>query len=502
MKKNNKIKGISLIVLIVTIIVIIILAGTVILSLAQNNPIEVTNEARLKADIDALKSGLNLYISDQYSDNIGGFDIASVKGKVSEVLPSFPNATDFDTDYEVLGGQLVYKGTDEIISSQASELGVITGLVTVNNLTFNRPDITYLPEATTKAIKWDANNVESQIDLSVAKSDTSWYDYSAKKWANIKTSNNENDAYWVWIPRYAYKLNESYAVIDVKFLAGTTNVTTDGVTLPEGYIIRDAFTFGDKQLTGIWIAKYEASSSTPNALETSVGYTGGANNTALQVRVLPSVYSWRNITTGNAQTVSMNMTSTGGSIGTTVNLDTHQMKSSERAIVTTFANYIYGQKSWINPYGDSTTGSLKLKTGYSGETANSGPLAEGDIKLHPYNDLVYGVNSSTTGNIYGVYDIHGGSWDTLAALYDNGNSSISTYGKTEHILNNKIKAEYEKYYYLLDATNWPSDRSSWQMVGGDFTYGVSDGYNVWGTYGGNKLRSGGFRPILICGLGL
>ncbi len=31
-----------------------------------------------------------------------------------------------------------------------------------------------------------------------------WYDYENGKWANIKTSNEGLEAYWVWIPRYEY----------------------------------------------------------------------------------------------------------------------------------------------------------------------------------------------------------------------------------------------------------------------------------------------------------
>jgi len=58
MMKN---KGISLIVLIITIIVIIILSGTVILSLATNNPIDSTKYAVFYNDMKILEEEINLY---------------------------------------------------------------------------------------------------------------------------------------------------------------------------------------------------------------------------------------------------------------------------------------------------------------------------------------------------------------------------------------------------------------------------------------------------------
>ena len=66
-------KGISLIVLVITIIVIIILAGAVILSLAQNNPIGQANEATRTHDAGEIESALSMYIGTimgQYKDQV------------------------------------------------------------------------------------------------------------------------------------------------------------------------------------------------------------------------------------------------------------------------------------------------------------------------------------------------------------------------------------------------------------------------------------------------
>lgn len=60
---RNKRQGISLIVLVVTIIVIIILAGAVILSLTQNNPIEEANRANREQTSSEVTSALGLYLN-------------------------------------------------------------------------------------------------------------------------------------------------------------------------------------------------------------------------------------------------------------------------------------------------------------------------------------------------------------------------------------------------------------------------------------------------------
>ena len=50
--------------------------------------------------------------------------------------------------------------------------------------------------------------------------DIAWYDYDAKKWANAQT---EDGSMWVWIPRFAYKINSSNKTFDVVFLKDSTN---------------------------------------------------------------------------------------------------------------------------------------------------------------------------------------------------------------------------------------------------------------------------------------
>ena len=52
-------------------------------------------------------------------------------------------------------------------------------------------------------IKWGENNEETET----TEDDSDWYDYNEKRWANAKSGDG---SYWVWIPRYAYKITSGY----------------------------------------------------------------------------------------------------------------------------------------------------------------------------------------------------------------------------------------------------------------------------------------------------
>ena len=137
------------------------------------------------------------------------------------------------------------------------------------------------------------------------KADTNagWYNYNEKIWANAVMVKNdaskeslcsrsrtdyieampftpimEEDilAYYVWIPRYKYKLfNVSYSggtspsLIDVVFenktaSTGIAKCTTSEIGVETcqnkangNYYTHPAFTFGNQELTGIWVGKFE-----------------------------------------------------------------------------------------------------------------------------------------------------------------------------------------------------------------------------------------------------
>ena len=106
--------------------------------------------------------------------------------------------------------------------------------------------------------------MNQQVLNAIQDGDTTytWYDYSNKIWANIKTTANDYEAWWVWIPRYAYKIEGTSAseidIIYVDLDGNPLDKEKYGETLPEGYIVHPAFNQG-KALKGIWVSKYKPS---------------------------------------------------------------------------------------------------------------------------------------------------------------------------------------------------------------------------------------------------
>lgn len=105
----------------------------------------------------------------------------------------------------------------------------------------------------------------ADANLSTINQNKEWYDYPNKVWANIKTNANGTEAWWVWIPRYAYRMDAgstSTAMTGVVFV-GLDNKPINKEQFPNGlseqFTVHPAFTAGDKQLRGIWMSKYEPS---------------------------------------------------------------------------------------------------------------------------------------------------------------------------------------------------------------------------------------------------
>lgn len=126
--------GISLILLVITIIVIIILAGAVILSLSNNNPIQQSNEAAFKSNVDTYNSELTLALSNMYVQNTsfnpdtfyaGTWDGTnpSIPGTIKEYITSI---TIIDgPKFEIQKGKLVYVGIDQTEKNWTTQMGIV-----------------------------------------------------------------------------------------------------------------------------------------------------------------------------------------------------------------------------------------------------------------------------------------------------------------------------------------------------------------------------------------
>lgn len=219
------------------------------------------------------------------------------------------------------------------------------------------------------AVKFDNNG----LPVETTSADDDWYDYTKQKWANAKTADG---SFWVWIPRYEYKINSTTKTFDVKF------IPTSQTTANDGYIIHPVFTNNinaggwDSELDGIWVAKYEASNSSSKPV------------------CKPGAQSWRNISESDIYTTAYNYNRT---------LDSHQMKNTEWGAMAYLTQSQYGRNGTEVTINDSSS----YYTGGGSGTA-----------------YISNVNQSTTGNVYGIYDTSGGAWEFVASYSVTKNSTF------------------------------------------------------------------------------
>ncbi len=360
-------------------------------------------------------------------------------------------------------------------------------------------------------IKWDASgNV-----VATTESDPDWYDYTNSKWANAETADG---SMWVWIPRYEYKIPTSHTstsqIIQINFIANTQTMATSG------YIMHPAFTFGSTEITGIWVAKFEAT-----AREGIANSLSGDNVTTKHIKVLPSVNSWRNIHVSNIFAVCRNMEndSTYGWGTSGIGIDTHLIKNVEWGAVAYLTASRYGrngQEVWINP-------SSNFITGQSGTSVDAATTTT----TYPYNDTTYGVNASTTGNTYGIYDMSGGNAEYVAAYVNNGNPDLQNLGsnlvnasvqyKDVYISNGDTQsgnyaatsnrvgdAIYETSTAGTDATSWNGDfsmmpyGSNMFMLRGAVYWDNTQSGIFYFYCGSTNYGDIGFRPVIQVSSGL
>ena len=329
-------------------------------------------------------------------------------------------------------------------------------------------------------VKFDASG-----NAVVADTHAKWYDYSNHEWANavlvncadseIKSkyfdSNNKVLAsavgktisideimqMYVYIPRYKYQLfnaedgTSNPQAINITFESKTTAKST-GSRNGE-WLTHPAFTFGDKELAGIWVGKFETS------------------NTAELPKIVPNVSSLRSMTVSAQFNTSRLMTTTlASTYGTSTNDDSHMMKNMEWGAVAYLTNSIYGRYTnastciasgcevWINNNSSYTTGC-------AGSSVSAGQAST----CNAWNTAT-GVNASTTGNIYGIYDMSGGAWEYVMGNY---NDTISGAGFSS--------MPEAKYYDKYTGTDSEDDFTKYHL--GDATKETlkakSTGQNAW-----------------------
>ena len=262
-------------------------------------------------------------------------------------------------------------------------------------------------------------------------SEYAWYSYGDKKWANavmVNASSRDNYmnadegttiteddvlAYYVWIPRYKYQLFNVNSeemdpiLIDVQFESKTTAKST-GSSNGE-YLTHPAFTFGTTELDGIWVGKFE---------------TSGTADTPTIKAGLDSLVS-QNISTQFATSQKFVSGTTYLTANGISEVDAHMMKNTEWGAVAYLKQSKYGLG--LTDIGNNA---------YSGNStyrAGCGPASETDLTKTTTTCTSYtsaaGIKSSTTGNVYGVYDMAGGATEyVMGVMQDNTNTNTPMVG--------------------------------------------------------------------------
>ena len=372
-----------------------------------------------------------------------------------------------------------------------------------------------------------------------------WYNYNNKQWANAITvkpealSKYKNQTkivdqadvlgYWVYIPRYAYEVmrrdGTDKPVTAQNFLISFEKTTTPkrrpAVCSEKGkdyrtecglnrdyikgqlsnagtWATHPAFTFGTKELNGIWFAKFEATGDAnrptvlpnqPHVSGYSIGVDGGVGKFYALAKKL-GVNDQNNVG--------------GMSISATQNshhlakLSSHMVNNNDWGAATYLSASEYGagyDKVQINSqnehydtnsysFGDDVVGTTGCGPQANGNTStynDSGTLGtqfacSSSDPQRAYNGTL-GQLASTTNNPTGIYDMSGGGWEYVAASYSDNlnNSNTNSYFGSN--------AAHPPYVNTYNITNLNS--CTFSTCGGQALYetnnGTGDGHgsNQW-----------------------
>lgn len=348
-----------------------------------------------------------------------------------------------------------------------------------------------------------------------------WYNYETQEWANavvLKSgvfksvgdtiSEDEIALWYVWIPRYKYQLfnanNEGVPeqLINIEFENGTETTGTvsciDAINQTDGsgnlisetctnasngnWYTHPAFTFGEEELTGFWVGKFEVS------------------GTGDMITIKSGVQSLRNQTTSSFFTAIQNISNNYN-----VNGNSHLIKNMEWGAVAYLKQSVYG------------LGTTDMEINNTGEAYYTG----GGNSSTSYKS---NISQSTTGNEYGVYDMSGGAFEyVMSNMFDTNGIFYASSSGFSSAPEDKY---YDKYTYdddwlthsrgkLGDATketlstfgsrnggwygnsaHFTNSSNSWFGRGGNYNDGNLAGVFYFG-YGGGASNSGGSARAVI-----
>lgn len=421
--KTEEIKGITLIALVLTIIILIILAGVSISMLTgQNGILTKAKEAKEKTE-QAQKAE---------QTQLSGLE---------EIIANNSEAV-FDT------------------VSGTNKPALTKGMIPVKWDTSKEKWVV----CSKNDAEWYNYNEDKKQWANIMLCDGKYDDST-----DVGTEVNEEDlgSMFVWIPRFAYKITKGYhdnseGGMDVKFLVGKTNKTVDNEQIveynetttnnytkfPDGYVVHPAFKDGKdteyrngewkSEILGIWVAKFQAGiKTTDNDTDEKVFSVNNYYYPVFKGRK----FGYNYVNEEQCYDLSLALDDASNPYGLTSLANSHLMKNSEWGAVAYLSMSQYGYSGGRvlastekarnnldingtaeNPNPNSSNWKIYGITGYSAPGAKTDRNAQNFVSvsktltnnvgnstawtvLNTGTDKGAGTKSSTTGNIYGVFDI-------------------------------------------------------------------------------------------------
>lgn len=389
----------------------------------------------------------------------------------------------------------------------------------------------------------------------VADQEKGYYAYQDQIWANAVTVSDATyrtaeagtpipmdsiNSMWVWIPRYKYKIPNNIGSssdvieppqIDVVFESGTdatgvsetvyrNGIASDGTNT--NYYTHPAFRnvenieydtstisrgAWDEEITGFWVGKFETGNTIDNPLiKPDIKSLSFENLNDSFLTSLIFANGTLNTTTGKV-TFNTNANNVYGLNTTSNTTNTHMMKNTEWGAVAILSQSQYGKMG--NMSYENVNKEIYINnstyTGRSGGTSSQNPTIYG---TYSYNDKLCstdvlqclgeeseysGQGASTTGTIYGIYDMNGGVPDGTMGNWANiiGDSKFKVlpeskfYDLYNGTSNNNITKEksilgdalYETLRWYSDGNfiRSNSNRNQWFARGGPYSLSSNSG---------------------------
>ena len=509
----SKNSGITLLVLVITIIVIIILSTVTINAILGDNGL--MQQAQKTKD---------------QTEN----SITSEETETNGVLVEYANVMEEDKDISLAGPQETPE-PDEGGSEFIMDYGVVEIKWLQGNTDFvasepNAPKVKNISNGTMSLVRYDESS-QTWVDgteysyVSVKGS----IDNNSSKWANARVTIDGIDSYFVWIPRYAYRIvyfnseaskneykegtlteeaavasgkivgySDSRGIVDKDGKKVTTVASTAKPMVSSDYfMVHPAFTNDvtiggwSQNLEGIWIGKYEAclvdTSSGSNIRTTSstIGNILLSDTTNRAITVQPNMSSWRYISIGNMYTNARDYSK---------ELESHMLKNSEWGAVAYLTESSYGR----NGTEVTNNNSSNYITGIAGNSIDDSSASG---TTNEYN-TEKGVLASSTGNVYGIYDLSGGIWERTASYYNGEDADTTSMGYGSSFAS--IGGKSDAYSTVYNTTGSGSDSYKQNYIYGDATYETAGWHSDYAYFVYTVylffLRSGGYSNTTTAGV--